>query len=105
MKRTKNMVIRETIESRELELYAENDGKLYFSMIVPAVKNLAKKYKKGTFDADKAIDAFYYVADEAARRYCKEFGNGKQMFSVTDRFTCAAGLLDYYLENIQENNL
>ena len=46
MKHTKNMVIKESIESRELSLYAENTSEIYFGYIVPIVKNLAKKYAK-----------------------------------------------------------
>lgn len=108
MKRTKNMVYSPSIESRELTLYATNDGRLYDYMIVPAVRNLARKYSKGIFDANRAIDAFYPVACEAAKRYCKEFArleDAPRVFSVTDRFTTAADMVDYYMENIERNDL
>ena len=108
MKRTKNMVIRETEESRELYLYANNTASLYSRYIVPVVRNLAKKQGKGIFDADKAVDAFYPIACEAARMYCKEFArieDAPKVFSVSDRFTCAAELLDYYKENIEANDI
>ena len=58
MKRTKSMVYTPSIEARELTLYAINDGRLYDYWMVPIVRNLARKYSKGTFDADRAIDAF-----------------------------------------------
>ena len=67
MKRTKNMVYTPSIESRELHLYTSNTARLYDCMIVPVVRNLAKQFARGIFDADKAIDAFYPVACEAAR--------------------------------------
>lgn len=108
MKRTKNMIYKESIESRELTLYAENDSRVYFNAIVPTVKNLAKKYNKGVFDKEKAVDAFYYVADYAAKMYCKEFARMKdyvQTFSVTDRFTAAVDLLGGCMENIENNDL
>jgi hypothetical protein len=62
MKRTKSMVYTPSTEARELTLYAINDGRLYDYWMVPIVRNLARKYSKGTFDADRAIDAFYPVA-------------------------------------------
>jgi len=108
MERTKNMVYRPSIESRELTLYATNDGRLYDYRIVPVVRNLAKKFAKGTFNPDKAIDAFYPVATEAAKKYCREFArveDAPRIFSVTDRFTTAADMVEYYMENIERNDL
>ena len=60
------MIVKESIESRELGLYADNESDIYFSYIVPVVKNLAKYYKRGTFDKVKAIDAFFPAATAAA---------------------------------------
>lgn len=108
MKRTGSMVINETIESRELVLYAENDSTVYFNSIVPVVKNLAKKYNKGTFDREKAVDAFYYVANFAAKKYCKEFADVNcygNTFDVTARFTAASYLLSCFMENIENNDI
>jgi hypothetical protein len=108
MKRTKNMVYSPSIESRELTLYATNYGRLYDYRIVPVVRNLAKKFAKGTFNPDKAIDAFYPVATEAAKKYCREFArveDAPRIFSVTDRFTTAADMVEYYMENIERNDL
>lgn len=108
MKRTKNMVYSPSIESRELTLYTTNDGRIYDYWIVPVVRNLAKKFAKGIFDPDKAIDAFFPVACEAAKMYCKEFArleDAPHVFSVTDRFTVTADMVDYYMENIEKNDL
>lgn len=108
MKRTKSMVYAPSTEARELTLYAINDGRLYDCWMVPIVRNLARKYSKGTFNADRAIDAFYPVATEAAKKYCKEFTrveDAPRVFSVTDRFTTAADMVDYYMENIEKNDL
>lgn len=108
MKRTKSMIYSPSTESRELTLYATNDGRLYDYRIVPVVRNLAKKFAKGTFDADKAIDAFYPVATEAARMYCLEFArleDAPQIFDVTARFTAGADMLDYYMKNIEKGDL
>ena len=102
MKRTKSMIYNPSIEARELLLVATNEGKLYSSMIVPIVRNMARKMAKGTFDADKAIDAFYHVADAASKQYNKDFG---YLFTVTERFTAAKDMVDYYMENIEKGDL
>lgn len=107
MKRTKSMIYTPSTEARELTLYTVNTGSLY-PMTVNVIRNLAKKYMKGTFDADRAIDAFYPIACEAARMYCREFArmqDAPHVFSVTDRFTAAADMVDYYMENIEKGDL
>lgn len=100
MKRTKSMIYKETTESRELFLYATNDGDLYRSMISPIIANLKRKAEKGVYDAEKAVDAFYPVATEASRHYNRDFGYS---FSVTDRFTVAVDMADYYKEEVFYN--
>ena len=103
MKRTKSMIYTPSIEARELLLVATNDEeRLYNSMIVPIVRNLAKKMRKGIFNADKAIDAFFPVADAASKQYNKDYG---YLFTVTERFTAAADMVDYYMENIEKGDL
>ena len=96
MKRTKSMIYKETVESRELLLYATNDGNLYQRMILPVIENLRKKAMKGTYDTDKAIDAYYRIACEASKMYNKDFGYS---FSVQDRFTCAVNMEEYYKDD------
>lgn len=93
MKRTKSMIYKETVESQELLLYATNDGNLYYRMILPVIENLRKKAKKGTYDSEKAVDAYYRIACEASKMYNKDFGYS---FSVQDRFTCAVDMEKYY---------
>ena len=96
MKRTKSMKYSETAESRELFLYATNCGALYRQMITPAIENLRKKAAKGEYDADKAVDLYYYIATEASKRYCREFGYS---FSVADRFSAAVDMEAYFRED------
>lgn len=108
MKHTKNMVVKESAESRELGLYAENESDIYFSYIVPVVKNLAKHYKRGNFDRTKAIDAFFPAATAAAKKYCREYASledAPEIFDVTARYTAAAYLLKRHMENIEKNDL
>ena len=86
MKRTKNMIYNLTVESRELFLYATNDGNLYRQMITPIINNLHTKAKKGTYNKEMAVDAWYGVATEASNHYYKDYG---YKFNVGDRFTAA----------------
>lgn len=94
-------------EATELTLYANNDYNIY-QVIQLVVTNLAKKYAKGVFVREKAIQAFYNVANQAAKSYCLRFGSWSDkyytMFSVSDRYTCAADLLDNYIDEIMEES-
>lgn len=96
MKRTKSMIYNETVESRELFLYATNDGRLYRQMITPVINNLRKKAIKGAYDSEKAVDAYYRIACEASKMYNKDFGYS---FRVQDRFSCAVDMEEYYRDD------
>lgn len=106
MKRTSSMTYHETDESRELELYTTNNGGLYRQMITPIINSLRKKYKRGTYDADKAVSLWYAVTTEGAKRYNKEFGSDSQwsrLFNVQCRYTVAVNLENYYKEEVEYN--
>ena len=97
MKHTKNMIYKPTVESHELFLYATNDGNLYRNMITPVIENMRRKAKKGLYDKEKAVDAYYHIATAASDKYNKDYGYS---FSVTDRFTVAVDMVEYYEEEI-----
>lgn len=101
MKRTKSMIYNKTQESTELFYFTTNTSDLY-PQIQYTVRNLAKKFAKGVYDAEKAVDAFYYIACAASDLYKKWFGYG---FSVADRFSAAVDLRDYFSENIENNDI
>lgn len=102
MKHTVNHVIKETHESRELSLWAENDREIY-NEIFAAAEYFAKKLHKGLFDEAKAVDRLYPVATAAAQKYCREFGGlYYQMFNVTARYTAAAYLAEVAKERALE---
>lgn len=101
MKRTKSMIYNQTQESIELTHFAANT-RLIYPQICVTVRNLAKKLEKGVYDAEKAIDAFYYIACAASDLYKKWFGYG---FSVANRFSAAVDLRDYFSENIENNDI
>lgn len=92
MKRTKNMIYKETAESQELYFYGINNRRIYDGFMYD-VNNLNKKAKKGVYDSEKAVDLFYYLATEASNLYKKEFGYS---FSVGDRFTVAVDMRDAF---------
>jgi hypothetical protein len=75
--------------ARELELYADNDSLLYFQRRKPILINLGKKYKKGTYDIQKAAKLWRYYIDAALEKYNKEFGSRGDkwydLMSVPDR--------------------
>jgi hypothetical protein len=72
----------------ELQMYADNDSRLYHSSFIPIVKNLANKAAKGEYDSARAVDAFMYLADAAAKKYVAEFGSrGDRIDSVFNHAT------------------
>lgn len=99
MKRTNNMIYRATEESKELTLALVNDGEFYDRFITPVINNLSKKLNKGIYDTDKAVDAWYPVATEYAKKYAKLYGG---RFTVQHRFTTAVELEEYFREDVEE---
>ena len=99
MKRTKTMVYKPTQESRELVLFAANNGTLYEKEILTVINCLRKKAAKGTYNSEKAVDAWYRVACSASQMYYKDFGYS---FTVTDRFTAAVELEKYFKEDVEQ---
>lgn len=84
---------RESAESTELLLYANNTSELYAQK--KAIReNLAKKMKKGTYDPELAAKAWMYWLESAAKRYVKEFGGGSwhAIFPMSSRLEAAREL-------------
>lgn len=100
-----NEIIKHTEASHELVLFTTNDYATYTRAIQPAIRCLAKKYRAGTFDAEKAVKQFYHVATYAAKEYAREFCDKAtayyKVFSTADRRAAAADLLDYFMEDIE----
>ncbi len=106
MKHTKNMIYKRSSESEELYIFLVNDYSIYHNHILPAIENLKKKYAAGKYNPEKAIDLYYYITTEAARKYGKLYGNnnGLSIFNVTARYTAAAEMEKRYFEDIEEVN-
>lgn len=102
MKRTRNMIIKETDNSKELALFAINDRDT-IRTVENLLPGIIRKINKGVYNDDKAIDLMYPVACQAAKSYIKEFGSaGNYNFDVCARFTVAAELAEYAKERAYE---
>ena len=58
----------------ELKLYIDYDRDLYRQQVVPIIKNVQRRMKKGTYDHIKAPKLWMYLVDNGAKKYVKEFG-------------------------------
>jgi hypothetical protein len=96
---------KDKIAAREIQLFADSDYMLYQQRKRPILINLGKKYKKGTYDVNKAAKLWRYYVDAAMQKYHKEFGNRGNwydMLSVPDRNLLS---LDYAIETKNEFDL
>ena len=66
---------KESTDSRELRLFADNNADLNRQSMQPIRDNLGKKMDKGVYDPEKAATLWKYHADRAAQAYTKEFGS------------------------------
>jgi len=89
------------VAARELTLYIENDASLYRQRIQPIIKNLARKMKKGTFDAELAQKGFMYAVEHGLKNYNKEFGPGFKIDKDTKK-KVAQDLLDNFMDEIED---
>ena len=113
--RKKDQIMEHSHQTRELYLFAINDGDLYRQQRESIEKNLQKRFDAGTYDRNKAVKLWTYFANNAAKKYHKDFygtitarrhsrcGNGKwyQMFSVMDRLNMAILCEEEHFELMQ----
>lgn len=94
--------------AREIELYADNDSKLYFSRKLPILKNLQKKFQKGQYNIELAAKLWMYYINDAMQRYNKEFGSRgdkwSDLLSVADRKLLAIEYAKETLNEFQQGN-
>lgn len=97
MKRTNEMnavingtAARETVESHELYIVMKNERRTaYIQNGIKAA--LVRKYQKGEYDANRAIDAFYPLATDVSKLYYKDFGYS---FAPVDRFRACVEMVE-----------
>ena len=94
--------------AREIELYADNDSQLYYQKKLPILKNLQRKYKKGTYKVELAAKLWRYFIDAALQKYNKEFGSRGdkwyELLSVPDRQLLAINYANRTLAEFQLGN-
>jgi hypothetical protein len=94
--------------ARELELYGQNNADLYRQMEVPIRLNLERKYQKGMYQPVLAVKLWQGWADEAAKRYNKEFGGGGskwfEMFSPLTRLHVAKEAESFHRREMELGN-
>ncbi len=86
----------------ELKLYIQNDRDLYRQQIVPIIKNVQRRMKKGTYDHIKAPKLWMYLVDNGAKKYVKEFGGDvKRDFPKDVRQSVAVQFANEYKAEIE----
>lgn len=91
-------------DARELLLFITNDANLYRQQTTPIITNLNNRLAKGTYDAVKAVKLWQYLADNGAKLYNKENGDGRMSLSMFDKPTreiVARGLAEYYADELE----
>lgn len=90
----------------EIKLAALNDADLYRQQGKPIIDNLAKKMVKGTFDAEKAVKLYQYLADNAVKKYSVEQMGARSptltILSKPEREILAQHLFEAFAEEIQD---
>lgn len=92
---------------RELVLYITNEAQLN-NQVRSIIRNLKRKVARNMYDANKAVDAFMYVAKDGAKMYDKEFGSYSGSSTWLNRDTLkavATELRDYYEDQIFEDTV
>lgn len=88
----------------ELLLYIDNDGQLYRQQRDPIQKNLVRKLIAGKYDRHKSVKLWEYLADNAAKKYTKEFGTGDGfgIFNKATRHEAAEHLASNFFQEYQD---
>jgi len=86
--------------AQELVLFVDNDGDLYRGQTTSIIKNLVTKIARGTYDPEKAVQLFMYLAESGAKKYAREYGdsesNWHKMFPVEVRRLAASHWRDAF---------
>ena len=103
MKKSKNMVYKNTIETQELQLYIDNTRVLYYHK-KQVEQMLAKKLNRGIYRNCEAWKAFYKVCNHATELYNKAFG---YRFTTAERYTVAVNMANDFVKEgyLNENSV
>lgn len=86
---------------REIELWIQNTGNIYFKNVIPLLENYTKKYVRGTFDKAKGIKGFELIIPVGVQSYYREFGD-RMSFNPEEKKIIAKDLYDYYEDIMKE---
>lgn len=91
----------------EIELYAENNSRLYDGQWKPILKNFKRKLDKGTFELPLAAKGMIYYVQAADKAYNKEHGSNRPgyILSVKDRKIWAFKLAQWVQSEYDINKL
>lgn len=94
------------VYAQEIFLFGTNDGDLYRQRTTYMIDNLAKKYAAGKYDRVAALKLWKVWADEAAKRYAKEYVPDARGYvvNVPTRQLIAEKAEDYYLEHVKQES-
>jgi hypothetical protein len=95
-----------SISAKELYFYAKHDSNVYKAWMLPAFRNLQRKYKKGQFTYDKGIKLLQtYALVSVAKDYRQQYGGMRQpwqeLFPISDRASVAELILDELIAEFQ----
>lgn len=94
-------------EHAATELYVAtiSNGNFYHYVVMPALVNLSKKGKRGTYNNAKALKLWEIVATKAAKAYTLEYDTKgakyHEVFNATTRRAVAINLQTYYDEQLR----
>lgn len=95
----------DTVAVDELRLYAENDHDTYKRWLLPTFQNYERKYRRGVFDRELAVQGMARnVVAMAARKYHAEFGSSgawQSTFPKDVRLAVAGELVDYLVAELE----
>lgn len=69
------------VAARELLLYLDNERDIYDQKKLIAA-NLLRKIKKKVYSHTRAVDAWAYIVERAAKKYAKEFSSSERDWSM-----------------------
>lgn len=94
----------------DIALFAIHTRQVYFNVLMPTVKCLAKKAARGVYDKEKALKAFYNAVNAILKdfyapwfnRYHGTACSWYRIASTDERRVIAAELLENYQDDIEE---
>lgn len=100
MKRTSSMIYRPSQEATEAYCVARNTREIWDTAAKRTVDYLRKRWDKGDYDKERAVDLIYSNILDATNRFYKRYYGYE--FTVTDRFTASCDIERYIREEYLE---